>query len=62
MLSLTSPSAETHLKIFNEAKIGKYHTLEEWECMLKGKNDVIAWTTVSKKATPTCLQKAKIKE
>ena len=62
MLLLRSSSPQTHLKIFNKAKIGTYHSLEEWECILKGKDDVIAWTTVSKKATPTCLQKAKIKE
>ena len=53
MLHLISPSEKTHLRYFNNAKIGTYRTLEEWENTLSGKHDYIQWTA-------THLKKSKI--
>ena len=46
MLHIVSYSEETHLRNFNNAKIGTYLSLEEWEKSLCGKNDYIQWSGI----------------
>ena len=46
MLHLISPNEDAHLRYFNNAKIGTYKTLKEWENALTGEKDYIQWTAI----------------
>ena len=47
LLSVATQSKDAPLKIFNNAKVGSYKILNEWEDLLAGKHAYRKWTQTS---------------